>query len=61
MSALPSTGELFATNQVSPETERRHKYELRSFADWMADSRDVQDMEAVTTADLLAHRQTITK
>ena len=59
MNALPITGELFATNQVSPETERCYKYQLRSFAAWMADSRDVHDMEDVTTADLLAYRQSL--
>ena len=59
MSALPTTGELFATNQVSPETERCYKYQLRSFAKWMADSRGVHDMEDVTTADLLAYRQSL--
>ena len=32
MNALPITGELFATNQVSPETERCYKYQLRNFA-----------------------------
>ena len=30
MNALPTTGELFAANQVSPETERCYKYQLRS-------------------------------
>ncbi len=59
MNALPMTGELFATNQVSPETERCYKYQLRSFAEWMAGSRDVHDMEDVTTADLLAYRQSL--
>ena len=59
MNALPTTGELFATNQVSPETERCYKYQLRSFAKWMAGSRDVHDMEDVTTADLLAYRQSL--
>ena len=59
MNALPTTGELFATNQVSPETERGYRYQLRNFAQWMADSRDVHDMEDVTTADLLAYRQSL--
>ena len=59
MNALPTTGELFATNQVSTETERCYKYQLRSFAAWMADSRDVHDMEDVTTADLMAYRQSL--
>ena len=35
MNALPITGELFATNQVSPETERCYRYQLRNFAQWM--------------------------
>jgi integrase/recombinase XerD len=59
MNNIPTTGKLFATNQVSPDTERCYKYQLRSFAEWMADSRDVNDMEDVTTADLLAYRQSI--
>ncbi len=54
MNNIPTTGELFATNQVSPDTERCYKYQLRNFANWMADSRDVQDMEDVSVADLLA-------
>ena len=58
--SLPTTtGELFATNQVSPDTERCYKYQLRNFADWMADSHNIHDMEAVSTADLLAYRQSI--
>ena len=57
MNNIPTTGELFATNQVSPDTERCYKCQLHNFAEWMADSRDVHDMEAVTTADLLAYRQ----
>jgi len=59
MNNIPTTGKLFATNQVSPDTERCYKYQLRSFAEWMADSRHVHDMEDVTTADLLAYRQSI--
>ena len=59
MNALPTTGELFATNQVSPETERCYKYQLRNFAQWMRDNCDVEDMEDVTTADLLAYRQSL--
>jgi hypothetical protein len=45
MNALPTTGELFGTNQVSPETERCYKYQLRNFAQWMRDNCDVEDME----------------
>ena len=59
MNALPITGELFATNQVSPETERCYKYQLRNFAQWMRENCDVEDMEDVTTADLLGYRQSL--
>ena len=59
MNALPTTGELFATNQVSPDTERCYKYQLRNFAQWMRESCGVEDMEDVTTADLLAYRQSL--
>ena len=51
MNNIPTTGELFATNQVSANTERCYKRQLHNFAEWMADSRDVRDMEAVSTAD----------
>ena len=40
MNALPITGELFATNQVSPDTERCYKYQLRNFAEWMRENCD---------------------
>ena len=59
MNNIPTTGEFFATNQVSANTERCYKRQLHNFAEWMADSRDVHDMEAVSTADLLAYRQSI--
>ena len=59
MNALPTTGELFATNQVSPQTERCYRYQLRNFAQWMRKNHSVEDMEAVTTADLLAYRQSL--
>ena len=59
MNALPLTGELFATNQVSPDTERCYKYQLRNFTQWMRETCDVEDMEDVTTADLLAYRQSL--
>ncbi len=59
MNALPLTGELFATNQVSPDTERCYRYQLRNFAQWMRETRSVEDMEDVTTADLLAYRQSL--
>ena len=59
MNNIPTTGDLFATNQVSANTERCYKRQLHNFAEWMAGSRDVHDMEAVSTADLLAYRQSI--
>ncbi len=59
MNALSTSGELSATNHVSIETERCYKYQLRSFAEWMAGSHGVHDMEDVTTADLLAYRQSL--
>jgi len=58
-SPAPHCGELFATNQVSPETERCYKYQLRNFTQWIADSHGIEDMEDVTPADLLACRQSI--
>ena len=57
MNNIPTNSDLFPTNQVSANTERCYKRQLHNFAEWMADSRDVHDMEAVSTADLLAYRQ----
>ena len=59
MTNIPNTGELFATNQVSYDTERCYKYQMRNFAEWMLESQDKVDMDQVTTADLLAYRQSI--
>ena len=59
MNVLPSTGGLFATNQVSPDTERCYGYQLRGFVQWMCESCGIEDMEDVTTADLLAYRQSL--
>ena len=59
MTNIPNTGKLFATNQVSPDTERCYKYQMRNFAEWMLESQDKVDMDQVTTADLLAYRQSI--
>ena len=38
MNNLPTTGELFATNQVSVNTERCYKRQLHNFVEWMADN-----------------------
>ena len=57
MNTLPNTGQLFATNQVSPDTERCYRYQLRSFAQWMETERGETELESVTTVDLLAYKQ----
>jgi hypothetical protein len=44
MNKIPNTGELFATNQVSPDTERCYKYQLRNFAEWMHEPQGKVDM-----------------
>ena len=59
MPNIPNTGELFATDQVSPDTERCYKYQMRNFAQWMQESQGKVDMDQVTTADLLTYRQSI--
>ena len=59
MNALPTTGELFATNQVSPDTERCYRYQLRSFAEWMETERGETEIEDVTAVDLLAYKQSL--
>ena len=38
MTNIPNTGELFATDQVSPDTERCYKHQLHNFPQWMQDS-----------------------
>jgi integrase/recombinase XerD len=59
MNNIPNTGELFATDKVSPDTERCYKYQMRNFAQWMQESQGKVDMDQVTTADLLTYRQSI--
>ena len=59
MTNIPNTGVLFATDQISPDTERCYKYQMRNFAQWMQESQGKVDMDQVTTADLLAYRQSI--
>ena len=44
MNNIPTTGELFATNQVSPDTERCYKYQMRNFAHWMHESQGKVDI-----------------
>ena len=60
MNALPTTGELFATNQVSPETERCYRSQLRNFAQWMESERGKTELEDVAVVDLLAYKQSLT-
>ena len=59
MNNIPTTGDLFATNQVSPDTERCYRNQLRHFASWMDNKQDKTEIEAVSTADLLAYRHSI--
>jgi len=59
VSALPVIGELFATNQVSPDTERCYRYQLRGFARWMEAERGETELESVTTVDVLAYKQSL--
>ena len=48
----------FARNQSSPDTIRCYEYQLRHFEEFIAD-RDITEIEDVTTADLLAYRETL--
>ena len=60
MNNIPTTGELFATNQVSPDTERCYRNQLRHFASWMEIEQGKTEIEDVTLVDLLAHKQIVT-
>ena len=60
MNRLPTTGELFATNQVSPDTERCYRNQLRHFASWMENEHAKTEIKDVTLVDLLAYKQTLT-
>ena len=44
MNNIPNVGELFATDQVSPDTTRNYRYQLRNFAQWMHESQGKVDM-----------------
>ena len=48
MNGLPKTGDLFATNQVSPDTERCYRYQLRNFAQWVETEQGKIELEDVT-------------
>ena len=54
MNNLPTTAELFATNQVSPDTERCYRNQLRHFASWIKNEQGKIEIEDVTLVDLLA-------
>ena len=60
MNNLPTTAELFATNQVSPDTERCYRNQLRHFASWMENEQGKVEIEDVTLVDLLAYKQILT-
>ena len=55
----PKTGDLFATNQVSPDTERCYRYQLRNFAQWMQTGQGKIELEDVTAVDLLTYKQSL--
>ena len=59
MNGLPKTGDLFATNQVSPDTERCYRYQLRNFAQWMEIEQGKIELEDVTAVDLLTYKQSL--
>ena len=56
MNALPKTGDLFATNQVSPDTERCYRYQLRNFAQWMETEQGKIELDDVSAVDLLDYK-----
>ena len=39
--------DLFATNQVSPDTERCYRYQLRNFAQWMETEQGENELDLV--------------
>ena len=47
MNGLLKTGDLFATNQVSPDTERCYRYQLRNFAQWMETEQGENELDLV--------------
>ena len=57
MNNIPTTGDLFATNQVSPDTERCYRNQLRHFASWMENEQGKIEIEDVTLVDLLPNKQ----
>lgn len=59
MNNIPTNSDIFASDQISPDTTRNYRYQLRNFAQWMQESQGKEDMDQVTTADLLAYRQSI--
>ena len=41
---IPTNSDLFASDQVSPDTTRNYRYQLRNFAQWMHESQGKVDM-----------------
>ena len=56
MNNIPTTGELFAINQVSPDTERCYRNQLRHFAIWTENEKGKTEINNVTLVDLLAYK-----
>lgn len=52
--------QLYCDNQRSPHTARNALYRLRHFAQWLDEHYHVTELEAVTTAHLLAYKGTLT-
>lgn len=52
--------QLYCDNQRSPHTARNALYRLRHFARWLDEHCHVTELEAVTTANLLAYKATLT-
>lgn len=52
--------QLYCDNQRSPHTARNALYRLRHFAQWLEVHYHVTELEAVTTAHLLAYKATLT-
>ena len=60
MNALPKTGDLFATDQVSPDTERCCRYQLRNFAQWMETEQGMIELEDVRDVGVYGYAGAVT-
>ena len=53
MITIPTTGELFATNQISANTERCYRYQMRNFAECMHEPQGQVDMRKGVIMNIL--------